>query len=74
MNEGFARLDELLDTLSPTPVQLTAEQEERAMDYVVELVVVPVTDVDRAKDFYADQMGSSWMSTISPWGASASSR
>lgn len=27
------------------------------MDYVLELVVVPVSDVDRAKHFYADQMG-----------------
>jgi catechol 2,3-dioxygenase-like lactoylglutathione lyase family enzyme len=27
------------------------------MDYVLELVVVPVSDVDRAKLFYADQMG-----------------
>ena len=27
------------------------------MDYVRELVVVPVSDVDRAKHFYAEQMG-----------------
>ncbi|HYH92827.1 MAG TPA: glyoxalase superfamily protein [Candidatus Saccharimonadales bacterium] len=27
------------------------------MDYLLELVVVPVTDVDRAKAFYADQLG-----------------
>ncbi len=27
------------------------------MDYVLELVVVPVSDVDRAKQFYAQQMG-----------------
>ncbi len=27
------------------------------MDYKLELVVVPVSDVDRAKDFYVDQMG-----------------
>ncbi len=27
------------------------------MDYVLELVVIPVSDVDRAKHFYADQMG-----------------
>lgn len=27
------------------------------MDYVLELVVVPVSDVDRAKHFYAEQMG-----------------
>ena len=27
------------------------------MDWKIELVVVPVTDVDRAKAFYADQVG-----------------
>lgn len=27
------------------------------MDWKIELVVVPVTDVDRAKRFYADQLG-----------------
>lgn len=27
------------------------------MDYKLEVVVVPVSDVDRAKHFYADQMG-----------------
>ena len=27
------------------------------MDWKLELVVVPVTDVDRAKAFYADQLG-----------------
>jgi catechol 2,3-dioxygenase-like lactoylglutathione lyase family enzyme len=27
------------------------------MDWKLELVVVPVTDVDRAKHFYADQLG-----------------
>lgn len=27
------------------------------MDYKLELVVVPVSDVDRAKTFYADQLG-----------------
>lgn len=27
------------------------------MDWTLELVVVPVSDVDRAKTFYADQMG-----------------
>jgi catechol 2,3-dioxygenase-like lactoylglutathione lyase family enzyme len=26
------------------------------MDWKLELVAVPVTDVDRAKDFYTDQM------------------
>ncbi len=27
------------------------------MDYTLELVLIPVTDVDRAKEFYTDQMG-----------------
>lgn len=27
------------------------------MDWTLELVIVPVTDVDRAKSFYADQVG-----------------
>jgi catechol 2,3-dioxygenase-like lactoylglutathione lyase family enzyme len=27
------------------------------VDYTLELVVVPVTDVDKSKDFYANQMG-----------------
>ena len=27
------------------------------VDYKLELVVVPVSDVDRAKAFYADKMG-----------------
>ena len=27
------------------------------MDYLLELVVVPVTDVDRAKAFYSEQLG-----------------
>ena len=27
------------------------------MDYTLELIVVPVSDVDRAKAFYIDQMG-----------------
>lgn len=27
------------------------------MDYKLELVVIPVSDVDRAKDFYVDRMG-----------------
>jgi hypothetical protein len=28
------------------------------MDYKLELVLIPVTDVDRAKKFYLDNMGS----------------
>jgi catechol 2,3-dioxygenase-like lactoylglutathione lyase family enzyme len=27
------------------------------MDWTLEVVVIPVTDVDRAKEFYADKMG-----------------
>ena len=27
------------------------------MDFKLELVVIPVSDVDRAKDFYVDKMG-----------------
>jgi catechol 2,3-dioxygenase-like lactoylglutathione lyase family enzyme len=27
------------------------------MDYKIELIFVPVTDVDRAKSFYVDQVG-----------------
>ena len=33
------------------------------MDYTLELMVVPVTDVDRAKAFYLDQLGFDWTST-----------
>jgi predicted enzyme related to lactoylglutathione lyase len=31
--------------------------EENLMDWKLELVLVPVTDVDRAKAFYADEVG-----------------
>ena len=31
--------------------------ERNDMDYKLEVVVVPVSDIDRAKHFYADQMG-----------------
>jgi catechol 2,3-dioxygenase-like lactoylglutathione lyase family enzyme len=33
------------------------ENEEKPMDWKLEVVVVPVTDVDRAKEFYADKLG-----------------
>ena len=33
------------------------------MDFKLELVVVPVSDVDRAKAFYADKWDSPWTST-----------
>jgi catechol 2,3-dioxygenase-like lactoylglutathione lyase family enzyme len=32
-------------------------KEARTMDYTLELVVVPVSDVDRAKDFYINKAG-----------------
>src|SRR5215213_7466345 len=35
----------------------TPSAEERPMDMKLELVPVPVTDVDRAKAFYAEQLG-----------------
>jgi catechol 2,3-dioxygenase-like lactoylglutathione lyase family enzyme len=31
---------------------MAAESEDKTMDYKLELVAIPVTDVDRAKDFY----------------------
>ena len=33
------------------------------MDYKLELVAVPVSDVDRARDFYVDQAGFGLTST-----------
>src|SRR6187397_3600802 len=33
------------------------DTEARIMDYTLELIVVPVSDVDRAKAFYIDQAG-----------------
>jgi predicted enzyme related to lactoylglutathione lyase len=34
-----------------------AERRLRRMDWKIELIPVPVTDVDRAKSFYVDQVG-----------------
>src|SRR5215208_5970273 len=34
-----------------------ADRKELAMEWRLELVQVPVSDVDRAKDFYVDQVG-----------------
>jgi predicted enzyme related to lactoylglutathione lyase len=34
-----------------------AERRLRCMDWKIELIPVPVTDVDRAKSFYVDQVG-----------------
>jgi catechol 2,3-dioxygenase-like lactoylglutathione lyase family enzyme len=53
-SEGGIRFD-ALHTL--VPIHPIATQEARAMDYLLELVVVPVTDVDRAKAFYSEQLG-----------------
>lgn len=33
------------------------------MDWKLELMIVPVTDVDRAKAFYAEGVGSWWITT-----------
>jgi len=44
------------------------------MDMKLELVPVPVSDVDRAKAFYTEKLGSPWRSTGRwlGWGASYS--
>ena len=42
VNEGFDRLHRNL---------------EHPMDWKIEMIPVPVTDVDRAKDFYANKLG-----------------
>jgi catechol 2,3-dioxygenase-like lactoylglutathione lyase family enzyme len=34
-----------------------AADEEASMNWTLEVVVVPVSDIDRAKDFYADKLG-----------------
>src|SRR5215212_6794223 len=39
------------------PHTATDETEEAHMDWKLELVAVPVSDVDRARDFYAKQAG-----------------
>lgn len=38
-------------------VHRTNRGEESTMDWKIELVAIPVTDVDRAKAFYTDQVG-----------------
>src|SRR4029453_16606702 len=43
------------DDRSTTPKPTT--RGERTMDFKLELVVLPVSDVDRAKAFYADRVG-----------------
>jgi catechol 2,3-dioxygenase-like lactoylglutathione lyase family enzyme len=37
--------------------QRSKRQKERTVDFKLELVAVPVSDVDRAKAFYVDQVG-----------------
>jgi catechol 2,3-dioxygenase-like lactoylglutathione lyase family enzyme len=36
---------------------MTTSEENRGMDFRIELLLVPVTDVDRAKAFYSEQLG-----------------
>ena len=43
------------------------------MDFKLELVLLPVADVDRAKVFYVEKAGSLWTSTTRPGRPSASS-
>ncbi len=33
------------------------------MNWTLEVVCIPVTDVDRAKAFYAEQLGFRWITT-----------
>ena len=70
-NEGFDRLDELLARLAPGPID--RHRGETPVDYTLELVVVPVTDVDRAKAFYASRCGFVVESTTAPATTSGSS-
>ena len=41
----------------PPGVSLDPERKDLAMDLRLELVVLPVSDVDRSKAFYVDQFG-----------------
>ena len=47
----------LADDMNSRPVTSTGCTREEIMDFKLELVFVPVSDVDRAKAFYADQVG-----------------
>lgn len=51
---AFGDQDEGVEALAP---QSTAERNEWNVEFKLELVVVPVSDVDRAKAFYVDQAG-----------------
>ena len=39
------------------PLNVRVDRYVAVMDWKLELVIIPVTDVDRAKSFYADQVG-----------------
>ena len=43
------------------------------MDYTLELIVVPVSDVDRAKAFYLDQMGFDARGRLDRWARTSGS-
>jgi catechol 2,3-dioxygenase-like lactoylglutathione lyase family enzyme len=43
-----------------------SRRRRRPMDWKLEVVVVPVSDVDRAKDFYADKLGFSLDRDVRP--------
>lgn len=45
-----------------------SSQEELVVDYTLELIVVPVSDVDRAKAFYLDQVVDGRIAEITPFG------
>ena len=36
------------------------------MDWTLEVIVLPVSDIDRAKAFYSERAGFGWMSTCGP--------
>lgn len=52
--ESYERLDGVLEAAHKVD---NSVREERKMNWTLEVVVVPVADVDRAKTFYADQLG-----------------
>jgi predicted enzyme related to lactoylglutathione lyase len=51
---SFEDQDEIVEALAPHP---SANRNEGTVDFKLELVIVPVSDVDRAKAFYVDQAG-----------------
>ena len=44
------------------------------MDWKLEVLTVPVADVDRALEFYAGKLGFAWTPTTGPGRSSGSSR